>query len=79
MLAALVQTVFCGETLRGLLLNAYGLAAMGQIMMVAAIAAFVGAGLMLILSVLGIWHLRRAGPQAEAFPKLATRVQPNAA
>jgi hypothetical protein len=28
-----VQTVFRGETLRGLLLNAYGLAAMGQIMM----------------------------------------------
>ena len=48
-------------------------------MMVAAIAAFVGAGLMLILSVLGIWHLLRAAPQAEVFPKLATRVQPNAA
>ena len=74
-----MQPVFRGETLRGLLLNAYGLAAMGQIMMVAAIAAFVGAGLMLVLSVLGIWHLRRATPEAEVFPKLATRAQPNAA
>jgi hypothetical protein len=78
-LAARVQTVFRGETLRGLLLNAYGFATMGQVMMVAAIAAFVGAGPMLILSVLGIWHLRRATPEAEVFPKLAPRAQPNAA
>ena len=74
-----MQTVFRGETLRGLLLNAYGFATMGQVVMVAAIAAFVGAGLMLILSVLGIWHLRRATPEAEVFPKLAPRAQPNAA
>jgi hypothetical protein len=78
-LAARVQTVFRGETLRGLLLNAYGFATMGQVVMVAAIAAFVGAGLMLILSVLGIWHLRRATPEAEVFPKLAPRARPNAA
>jgi len=78
-LAARLQTVFRGETLRGLLLNAYGFATMGQVVMVAAIAAFVGAGLMLILSVLGIWHLRRATPEAEVFPKLAPRAQPNAA
>ncbi len=62
----------------GLLLNAYGFWKMGQIMMIAAIAVFIGAGLLLILSVLGIWHLRRAAPEAEVFPKLATRVQSNA-
>ncbi len=78
-LAAQVQTVFRGETLRGLLLNAYGFATMGQIMMIAAVAAFIGAGLMLILSVLGIWHLRRAAPDADVFPRLAARAQPDAA
>ena len=77
-LAAQVQTVFRGQTLRGLLLNAYGFWKMGQIMMIAAIAAFTGAGLMLILSILGIWHLRRAAPEAEVLPRLATRAQPNA-
>jgi hypothetical protein len=33
---------------------------------------------MLILSVLGIVHLRRAAPESEVFPKLVTRVQANA-
>ncbi len=74
-LAAQVQTVFRGETLRGLLLNAYAFWEMGQIMLIAAIAALAGAGLMLILSCLGIAHLRRAAPEAEVFPKLATGVE----
>ncbi len=78
-LAAQVQTVFRGETLRGLLLNAYAFWKMGQIMLIAAIAAFAAAGLMLILSGLGIAHLRRAGPESEVFPKLATRAHANAA
>ena len=78
-LAAQVQTVFRGETLRGLLLNAYGFATMGQIMMIVAVAAFIGAGLMLILSALGIWHLRHAAPDADVFPRLAARAQPDAA
>jgi hypothetical protein len=78
-LAAQVQTVFRGETLRGLLLNAYAFWKMGQIMLIAAIAAFAAAGLMLILSGLGIAHLRRAVPESEVFPKLATRVEVNAA
>ena len=78
-LAGQVQTVFRGETLRGLLLNAYGFWQMGQIMFIGAITAFAAAGLMLILSVLGIVHLRRAAPESEVFPKLATRVEVNAA
>jgi hypothetical protein len=77
-LAGQVQTMFRGETLRGLLLNAYGFWKMGEIMFIAAIAAFAGAGLMLILSGLGIWHLRRTTPQAEVFPQVATRVHTNA-
>lgn len=74
-LAGQVQTVFQGQTLRGMLLNAYGWWQMGQIMLISAIVAFCGAGLFLILSGLGIWHLRRAAPEAEVFPKLATRVE----
>ena len=74
-LAAQVQVVFRGETLRGLLLNAYGFWKTGQIMLIAAVAAFGAAVLMLTLSAFGIVHLRRAAPEAEVLPKLATRVQ----
>lgn len=77
-LAAQVQTMFRGETLRGMLLNAYGFWQMGQIMLIAAFAAFGAAALMLILSGLGIAHLRRSAPESEVFPKIATRVQVNA-
>ena|ERR1700728_1720811 len=75
-LAAQVQTVFRGETLRGMLLNAYGFWQMGQIMAIAAIAAWAAAGLMLLLSGLGVLHLRRTSPQAEMFPKLTSKPQP---
>jgi hypothetical protein len=74
-LAGQVQTMFRGETLRGLLLNAYAFGTVGQIMLWAAIAAFTGAGLLLILAAFGFVHLRRAAPGAEIFPKTATRVQ----
>ena len=56
-----------------MLLNAYGWWQMGQIILIAAIVAFAGAALFLILSGLGVWHLRRATPQAEIFPKTATK------
>jgi hypothetical protein len=78
-LAAQVQTVFRGETLRGLLLNAYGFWQMGQIMLIGAIVSFVGAALLLILAGLGFAHLRRVAPESEVFPKLATRVEVNTA
>ena len=64
------QTLFMGETLRGLLLNAYAFWKMGQIAAVAAIASFITAGVMLLLSALGFWHLRRVSPEAEVLPKL---------
>ena len=41
----------------------------------AAIAAFAGAGLLLILAIFGFVHLRRTAPGAEIFPTAATRVQ----
>ena len=58
-LAGMVATVFKGETLRGLLLNSYAFWQMGQIAFYGAIAAFAGAALMLVLSLLGFAHLRR--------------------
>ena len=64
-LAGLVATVFKGETLRGLLLNAYAFGEMATIALYGAIAAFVGAGLLLVLSVLGAMHLRRVPAEAE--------------
>ena len=77
-LANHVATIFKGTTLRGMLLNAYGWWQMGQIMLISAIVAFCAAGLFLILSGLGFWHLRRATPEAEIFPKTATKVTANA-
>src|SRR6516225_5664936 len=46
-LAEQVQTIFRGETLRGLLLNAYGWWQMGQIMLISAFVAFGSAVLFL--------------------------------
>jgi hypothetical protein len=60
------QALFMGETLRGLLLNAYASWKMGQIALFAAVASFVGAGLMLLLAALGFWHARRTPPSEEA-------------
>ena len=64
-LAAQVATVFKGETLRGLLLNAYAFGTMGMIAGIAAIAAFIAAAVMLVLSGLGLMHARRVSPAAE--------------
>jgi hypothetical protein len=58
-LAAQVATAFKGETLRGMLLNAYAFDTMGELALIAAIVSFSGAGLMLLLSGLGFVHLRR--------------------
>jgi hypothetical protein len=59
-LAKTVQTMFQGETLRGLLLNAYAFWTLGTIAGLAAIAAFVASGFMVVLSVLGLFHSRKA-------------------
>jgi hypothetical protein len=58
-LAAEVQTVFRGETLRGLLLNAYAFDTMGNLALVGAIVAYIGAGVMALLAGLGFAHARR--------------------
>ena len=64
-LKAQAETVFQGETLRGLLLNAYAFWQMGQIALIAAIVSFVAAAIMLVLSGFGFWHLRRTPAEAE--------------
>ena len=60
-----VATMFKGETLRGLLLNAYAFGTMGTIAGIAAITAYIGAGVMLVLGGLGLWHARRVPPTKE--------------
>jgi len=75
--AAEDATLFKGNSLRGMLLSAYGFWKIGQIVLIAAFAAFIGAALLLILSFAGIWHLRRVPEEAEVLSKIthAARVQ----
>ena len=70
-LADEVATVFKGTTLRGMLLNAYGFWQMGQIAWIGAIVSFAGALLLLVLSFLGLAHLRRVPETAEVLPRVA--------
>jgi hypothetical protein len=67
-LAGTVQTVFRGETLRGLLLNAYAFGEMAVIAMYVAIVAFVGAALFLVLAALGFVHRARVHEDPEFVP-----------
>jgi hypothetical protein len=53
-----------GETLKGLLGNAYAFWQLGQIAMYSAYAAVFAGILMLILSILGFMHLRRTSEDA---------------
>lgn len=53
------NTLFKGETLRGLLLTAYAWSTVGTIAGIAAIGAFVAAAIMAVLVILGVVHYRR--------------------
>lgn len=59
------DTVFKGETLRGLLLNAYAFWKIGQIAKLASMVAFAAGVLMAILTVLGFWHRHKVSPAEE--------------
>ena len=61
-LANQVNLVFRGDTLRGLLLNAYAFGFIGVIALYAAIATFVLALVMLLLTLLGVCHYRQSDP-----------------
>jgi hypothetical protein len=63
-----VQTVFQGTTLRGLLLEAYAFWKIGQIALIGGIVSFLLAGVMLVLTGFGFWHLRRVDPAEQLMP-----------
>lgn len=64
-LASTVETMFKGETLRGLLLNAYAFDTVAYIAWIASLVAFGGAAIMLVLGGLGLWHARRTPPTVD--------------
>ena len=66
-------TVFKGETLRSMLLNAFGWWKASQIMWIAAIITFILAGLSLIGSGIGFW-LRRTSHEQHTAPPLTPPV-----
>jgi hypothetical protein len=68
-LGGLRQTLFMGDTLRGLLLYGYAFATVGTIAGYAAIAAFGGAAILLALVGLGFWHSRRVVPSVAVVPQ----------
>ena len=63
-LADLQDTLFMGNTLRGMLLEAYAFGTMGVIAGYGAIAALVGGIVMLLLSIAGLIHIRRTPDSA---------------
>ncbi len=63
-LANQVQLLFRGSTLRGLLLYGYAFWQIGQIAMYAALVAYLGGILFLILAFLGFMHARRVEEKA---------------
>jgi hypothetical protein len=63
-LGDLRQTLFMGNTLRGMLLEAYAFGTMGTIAGYGAIAALLGGILMLVLTLAGLIHIRRTPESA---------------
>ena len=63
-LGQLRDTLFQGNTLRGLLLYGYAFATMGTVAGIGAIAAFVAALVLIVLGLLGLRHARRTEPPA---------------
>jgi hypothetical protein len=64
-LQAQAQTLFRGETLRGLLLTSYAFGTLGEKAQQVAVACFAGAAVFLVLALLGFWHYRRTPVQVE--------------
>jgi hypothetical protein len=61
-LGNLRESLFMGSTLRGLLLYGYAFGTIGKIAGIAAVAAFVGAALFLVLALLGFRHAKTVTP-----------------
>lgn len=60
-----VQTLFRGETLRGLLLTSFAFWQVGQIALISAYFAFAAGVVMLLLTLLGFAHLRKTPADAQ--------------
>jgi hypothetical protein len=67
-LQGVVATIFKGTTLRGLLLEAYAFWTIGQVALWGAVVSFILAGVMLVLTLLGLLHFRRT-PEEQEFPQ----------
>lgn len=63
-LGELRQTLFMGNTLRGMLLEAYAFGTLGVIAGYGALAALIGGLLMLVLTLAGLVHIRRTPESA---------------
>ncbi len=63
-LGDLRQTLFMGNTLRGMLLTAYAFGTLGVIAGYGALAALIGGVIMLMLSIAGLIHIRRTPDSA---------------
>jgi hypothetical protein len=61
------QTLFMGNTLRGLLLYGYAFATMGTIAGYAAIGAYAASALLFLLAIIGLVHAKRARESAAEF------------
>jgi hypothetical protein len=73
-----VNTLFKGETLRGMLLNAYAFWKVGQIALYGGIVAFIGAAIMALLTVLGFRHVRHTSDEAVLFAAGSKKSEPTA-
>ena len=60
--------LFQGQTLRGLLLTAYAFSVFGEIAGIAAVVVWILAGIMLILTILGLIHYRRVPADRDVLP-----------
>lgn len=76
-LGGLRQTLFMGNTLRGLLLYGYAFATIGTIAGIAAYVSFAGALALLVLVGLGLWHARKV-EATEAAPAVPIGVPAHA-
>ena len=63
-LGQLRQTMFMGDTLRGLLMTTYAFWTFGQIALLASYAAFAGAAVFLLLALLGFRHAKRVATES---------------
>jgi hypothetical protein len=74
-LQAQANTLFKGTALRGLLLNAYAFGKMGTIAGIASIVSFLVAGVLVVLSFLGLRHARRTAADVELGAKVPAPIE----